>query len=311
LVVGLALSAAAISQVPAIVAGAILRPARTHARQPAPAECRDRDFQGAGVILRGWYCEPPVSTRGTIVVLHGVASNRGSAANLVGRFTKKGLALVAYDSRAHGESGGEFCTYGFHEKEDLRRVIAVLPSGPVILLGTSLGGAVALQAAANEPRVSGVVAAEVFSDLATVVRDRTPRFVPEFFVKHAFRIAGERGDFDVEQVSTIRAAASIRAPVLLIHGSADRDTGPDHAQRILEALQGDKRLILVEGAGHNASLRGPHVWTEIEAWVERHVNRAQAEASTARVVSTLRTLHLLHASAIAPRTESPPADRRY
>jgi pimeloyl-ACP methyl ester carboxylesterase len=211
--------------------------------------------------------------RGTIVVLHGVADNRGSAASVVPRFTKKGLAVVAYDSRAHGESGGEFCTYGFHEKQDLRRVVATLPPAPVILFGTSLGGAVALQAAADEPRVAGVVAAEVFSDLTTVVRERTPPLVPWFLVRHAIRIAGERGDFDVEEVSPVRAAGFIRAPVLLIHGAQDRDTGPDHSRRIFDALQGEKRLILVEGAGHNASLRGPDVWMDIEAWIESVVGR--------------------------------------
>jgi hypothetical protein len=33
--------------------------------------------------------------------------------------------VIAYDSRAHGESGGDACTYGFFEKEDLRRVLDV------------------------------------------------------------------------------------------------------------------------------------------------------------------------------------------
>ena len=182
---------------------------------------------------------------------------------------------MAYDSRAHGESDGEFCTYGFHEKEDLRRVIAALPPGPVILFGTSLGGAVALQAAAGEPRVSGVIAAETFSDLATVVRERAPWITPDFLIRQAFRIAGERGDFDVEQVSPVRAAASIRAAVLLIHGAEDRDTGPDHSRRIYDALTGEKRLIVVPGAGHGQSLSGPDVWREIEDWVEQLIQAGQ------------------------------------
>jgi uncharacterized protein len=256
-------------QAPAVIAGAILRPARIPVTEAVPPGCQPRQFQGAGLTLRGWWCEPGGPIRGTLVSLHGVADNRRGAAGLVSRFGKRGLAVVAYDSRAHGESDGEFCTYGFHEKEDLRRVIATLPPGPVILFGTSLGGAVALQAAAAEPRVSGVVAAETFSDLATVVRDRAPRFTPGFVISHAFRVAGERGDFDVEQVSPVRAAASIRAPVLLVHGAEDRDTRPDHSRRIYDALAGEKRLIVVPGAGHGQSLSGPNVWREIEQWVER------------------------------------------
>jgi pimeloyl-ACP methyl ester carboxylesterase len=215
-----------------------------------------------------------------MIFLHGVAANRGSATGVIPRFTSKGFDVIAYDSRAHGESGGDTCTYGFREKEDLRRVIDALAPGlsraesrgAVILLGTSLGGAVALQTAAIDPRITAVIAAEVFSDLATVARDRTPWPVPRFLLSDALRIAGERGNFDVEQVSPVRAAASVRVPVLLIHGANDRDTRPEHSKRILDALPGEKRLILVEGAGHNASLRGPEVWAEINEWIETHLN---------------------------------------
>jgi pimeloyl-ACP methyl ester carboxylesterase len=266
-----------VTQAPSVIAGAILRPARLSDTQPAPPGCVDREFEGAGVTLRGWWCEPAGAIRGTLVPLHGVADNRRGAAGLVSRFGKQGLAVVAYDSRAHGASDGEFCTYGFYEKEDLRRVIATLSPGPVILFGTSLGGAVALQGAAGEPRVAGVIAAEIFSDLATVVRDRAPRIAPDFLIRQAFRVAGERGDFDVEQVSPLRAAASIRVPVLLIHGAADRDTGPDHSRRIYEALAGEKRLIVVPGAGHGQSLSGPNVWGEIEAFVDS-VTRGSCDA---------------------------------
>jgi uncharacterized protein len=271
----LVLSAALVSQAPAVIAGAILRPARVAPTQPVPAGCREREFEGAGVTLRGWWCEPDGPIRGTLVSLHGVADNRRGAAGLVSRFGKQGLAVAAYDSRAHGASDGEFCTYGFHEREDLRRVLAILPPGPVILFGTSLGGAVALQAAADEPRVTGVVAAETFSDLATVVRDRAPRFTPEFLLRQAFRVAGERGNFDLEQASPVRAAASIRVPVLLIHGARDRDTGPDHSRRIYDALAGEKRLIVVDNAGHGQSLSGPDVWKEIEDWVRRLIETGQ------------------------------------
>jgi uncharacterized protein len=277
-IVALVLSAAAATQVPSVLAGVILRPARvTHMQRP-PAGCREQEFAGAGVTLRGWWCEPGGARRGTLVSLHGVADNRRGAAGLVSRFSKRRLAVVAYDSRAHGASDGEFCTYGFHEKHDLRRVIGTLPPGPVILFGTSLGGAVALQAAAGEPRVAGVVAAETFSDLATVVRDRAPRRTPDFLIRQAFRVAGERGGFDVEHVSPVRAAASIRVPVLLIHGAEDRDTGPDHSHRIYDALAGEKRLILVPGAGHGQALSGPNVWREIEEWTETVLRAAEAQS---------------------------------
>lgn len=254
-------------QLPTVAAGALLHPARSVRSGSTPAGCVERSFDGADVTLRGWYCAAAAPRRGSLVILHGVADTRAGSAGLIGRFTRKGLDVVAYDSRAHGESGGDVCTYGFWEKQDLRRVIDALPSGPVVLMGSSLGAAVALQEAAEDPRVAGVVAAEVFSDLKTVARERLPWFVPTWIMHRAFRAAERRGRFDAEAVSPERAAKSITAPVLLIHGSADTDTSPDHSRRVLDALRGPKRLIRVEGARHNESLRGARIWNDIETWL--------------------------------------------
>ena len=261
-------AAAVFEGVPAVGAGALLGPVRSIRPGPTPAGCVERNFQGAGVRLHGWFCSGSAPRRGSIVILHGVADTRRSVAGLVQRFIVRGLDVVAYDSRAHGESDGEFCTYGFYEKQDLRGVLDMLRPGPTVLLGTSLGAAVALQAAAGDARVTGVVAAEVFSDLRTIARDRTPAFVPDWIVRKAFRVAERRAAFRADEVSPVQAARAIRVPVLLIHGDNDRDTGPDHSQRVLAALSGPKRLVLVDGARHNESLRGHAVWVEIEKWVD-------------------------------------------
>ena len=255
------------TQLPAIGAGGLLHPARVRVSGSPPDSCRDSVFSGAGVELRGWTCGARGARRGTIVYLHGVADNRTSARGVIRRFGARGFDVIAYDGRAHGESSGDICTYGFFEKQDLRRVLASLQPGPVVLLGASLGAAVALQAAADDDRVSAVIAAETFSDLRTVATERAPFFFTSGILKRAFAVAERRGGFPVDEVSPLAAAASITAPVLLIHGQADSDTPPAHSQRVLAALKGPKRLVLVAGAGHNDSLR-PHVWDEIESWLD-------------------------------------------
>jgi pimeloyl-ACP methyl ester carboxylesterase len=205
-----------------------------------------------------------------LVYLHGIADNRTSGAGVVERFGRRGFDVVAYDSRAHGESEGDVCTYGFYEKQDLHRVLDMLGSGPVVLLGTSLGAAVALQEAARDMRVTAVVAAETFSDLRTVATERAPFFFTPSIIEQALRLAEQQGGFRVDAVSPVMAAAEIKIPVLLVHGAADSKTPPEHSRRVLTALAGSKRLILVPGAGHNESLRGD-VWVEIERWLEEVV----------------------------------------
>ena len=83
------------------------------------------------------------------------------------------------------------------------------------------------------------------------------------------------------------AAAEIKSPVLLIHGAADWDTPPAHSQRVLAALAGPKRLILVPGAGHNESLRGA-VWDEIERWLDGVLDPIADGKATDHLVHLLR-----------------------
>jgi uncharacterized protein len=257
----------ATSQLPGAGAGALLHPGRHHVTGPPPPTCRDTTFAGEGVSLKGWQCRASAARRGTLVYLHGVADNRTSGAGVIDRFGRRGFDVVAYDSRAHGESEGDVCTYGFFEKQDLHRVIDTIGAGPIVIVGSSLGAAVALQEAASDGRVTAVVAAETFSDLRTVAIERAPFFFTSGVIERAFRLAEQQGRFQVDAVSPVAAAATIRIPVLLIHGAADTETPPDHSRRVLAALAGPKRLILVPGARHNGSLTGD-VWDEIERWLD-------------------------------------------
>lgn len=204
--------------------------------------------------------------RGTLIYLYGVADNRTGATGIVERFGTLGFDVVAYDSRAHGESEGDACTYGIFEKHDLQRVIDTIGPAPIVLLGTSLGAAVALQEAAHDHRVTAVVAAEVFSDLRTVATERAPFFFTSGIIDRAPTLAEQQGRFQVDEVSPIAAAAAVRIPVLLVHGEADTDTPPAHSRRVLAALAGPKCLTLVPGARHHGDLRD--AWGEVEHWLD-------------------------------------------
>lgn|SRR5688572_2544889 len=259
--------ALAFAVVPSIAAGGLLHPARVALYNHTPEGCLEQEFAGDGLTLRGWSCAAHRQRRGSVVYLHGVADNRSSAVGVINHLTRRGFDVVAYDSRAHGQSDGDVCTYGFFEKRDLKRVIDSLPPGPVVLIGSSLGAAVAIQGAVGNERVAGVVAAEAFSDLRTIAIERAPRVLPRPVIARAFRIAEDRGHFDVASVSPAVAAALLRIPVLLIHGADDVATRPEHSRRILSALNGPKQLFLVPHAGHNQSLNDPLAWNHIEQWL--------------------------------------------
>jgi pimeloyl-ACP methyl ester carboxylesterase len=264
----LVLLGATACRLPSIGAGLILRPPlRKLASSPPPA-CREVTFTGDGVTLRGWRGHGAGPRRGTMIYLHGVADNRASGTGVLERFRARGFDVLAYDSRGHGQSEAAGITYGFYEKRDLQRVMDTVDAGPIVLVGSSLGAAVALQVAAEDPRVSAVVAAESFSDLRTVVAERAPFFFTADTIAKAIALAENQGQFHIDAVNPAAAAARIKSPVLLVHGDADTDTPPDHARRLHAALAGPKRLLLVPGARHGESLREAAVWNEVERWLD-------------------------------------------
>ena len=149
-------------------ADALLHPRRRPLTVARPAAAEEVAIDSEGVKLKGWLFRGPAPRRGTIIYLHGSADNRASGVYLGERFLARGFDVLMYDSRAHGESEGSNCTYGFYERKDLIRAIDLVPAKPVVALGASLGAAVALQAAPEDPRIATVISVATFSDLRMV-----------------------------------------------------------------------------------------------------------------------------------------------
>ncbi len=90
-----------------------------------------------------------------VVLLHaGVADRRGWRG--VAEALQPRTSVVAYDMRGYGETTA--VTYGFTHLDDLRAVLDRVATGPVWLVGSSMGGEVAIDAALSDPeRVAGLV----------------------------------------------------------------------------------------------------------------------------------------------------------
>jgi fermentation-respiration switch protein FrsA (DUF1100 family) len=249
-------------------ANALLHPHRRPiTRAPAvPFQTVSLDV-APGVRLAGWLFRTSLPRRGLAVYLHGLGDNRASGLSIAEHFTRLGFDVLAYDSRALGESGGTACTYGFFEKQDLSRALDLVDApGRVLAFGVSLGAAVGLQAAAQDPRIALVVAVAPFADLRTAARERAPFFASQGNIDEAFRIAEAQARFRADEVSPVAAAPRIRVPVLLIHGADDHETPIAHSERVDRALAGPHQLFRVPGAHHNDALTAAS-WAQIDRWV--------------------------------------------
>ena len=125
-----------------------------------------------------------------------------------------------------------------------------------------MGAAIALQSAAVEPRIEGVIAEDPFADLREVSYDYAGLHILPSLGKTLFRPAsilgldalGKAGGFSPDDVSPEKAAAVRPFAVLLICGTSDHIIPCRHAERIYRAASGPKELWIVDGANHASAI---------------------------------------------------------
>ncbi len=225
-----------------------------------------------GTILHGWLLCPSTSASGEkepldwVLVFHGIADNRMGVFGHATFFLRAGYGVVMMDSRAHGESGGALATLGWKERDDVRAIYTALKNrervGCVFALGVSMGAAIALQAAAEEPRIAGVIAEASFSSLREVTYDYAGLHVSPWLGRTLFRPGLEAGlmameresGFSVDAISPERAVSERAYPVFIISDGDDRTIPTLHAETIYKAARGPKRIWIVPNAPHAAGL---------------------------------------------------------
>jgi alpha-beta hydrolase superfamily lysophospholipase len=236
-----------------------------------------------GADLRGWKVHAPAPNGDWVLLFHGVSDNRSGTLGHAEFLLRHGYSVVMMDSRAHGASGGEMATYGWKERYDAVAISDALYSTESVrrlyALGVSMGAAIALQSAAVEPRIEGVIAENPFANLREVSYDYGGLHFSPLLGKTLLRPAttfgmkalAKAGGFDPDQVSPEKAVALRPFATLLICGTRDHTIPCRHAERIYRAAIGPKELWVVEGAEHASALGQEPA--EYEARVIRFLSR--------------------------------------
>lgn len=206
--------------------------------------------------------EGAAEPRATVFVLHGIRDSRASMHGWAALLGAAGLRAVLVDLRGHGRSTGDALSYGVFDAHDLSRVLDDLDArglrvGRVGVLGVSYGASTAIEWAGADPRVQRVVAVAPFASLADVVPGYSPIPLPGPFVRAAIALAGKMGGYDPALASPRDAVTHTRAPVLLLHGTADDRIPPWHSRAIAAAAPDHSELVLVDGATHDTITDDP------------------------------------------------------
>ncbi len=205
----------------------------------------------------------PEAPRGVAVLLHGIPSvappdpGDEGYAGFARRFAERGWAAAWADMRSVRGSPGYFSIEGW--VTDAGAIVAAAraaapTTGPVVLVGSSAGGAVATEAVRRGAPADAVVllatpaawlsfAADPASGVVRVTSDAGMQLAPET-LEDPTQWAAE-----FERVTTEISITEVSVPVLVVHGTADDVVPVDHASRIASAAPGT-RLEIVEGAGH-------------------------------------------------------------
>ncbi len=223
---------------------------------------RDVSFRsGDGTQLRGWFVPAATPRPAPVLVLsHGRGTSREEFLTKLPVFHRHGFALLAFDYRACGQSGGTYTTAGDKETADLVAAVGFarrqpgVDAGRVAVVGQSQGAAVALLAAARDPDIHAVVEDSGFASLTQVIayNFREEAGLPAFpFAPATILLAELRAGGDVGRVAPIKVIGRVAPrPVLVIHGLADTKVRPDQGEQLYAAARSPKAEWLVPRAGH-------------------------------------------------------------
>ena len=220
------------------------------------------DFTAAdGTTIRGWWLDAPGAERSEHVVIasHGFRGDKSQMLGIGTGLHRAGASVLLFDFRGNGDSDDGRQSLGHYEQQDLRAAIAFArtrrPDARIDLLGFSMGAAVSILVAAEDPTVSRVVADSSFADMHGVVAAAAASLrVPGAFAHLVDLATRRRYGYGFSQVRPIEAISRIEPrPLLMFHGTEDSVIPVEHAHRLARAAGASARLVLTEGADHCGS----------------------------------------------------------
>lgn len=216
--------------------------------------------------IKGIFIKNELPTNNTVILLHGIGRDKDWSLMKYGiLFLDNGFNVFVYDGRNHGESGGDYPSYGFYESDDLQTCISYLkektPGGVLGIHGESMGASVFLMWACSydNSEVSFGIEDCGYSDLYELFYERLgdyaiPKIFRPFLLKYTSLICEFKSGFSLNEVSPIEHINEVQIPILFIHGTADNFVKPNMAEKLFNKKKGTKELYLVQGAEHAKSI---------------------------------------------------------
>lgn len=181
----------------------------------------------------------------TLLYLHGARWDVRGSAPRMRRLHELGFAVLGVDYRGFGRSVGSDLPSEAMAYEDARAAWEWLkregsPRARRFVFGHSLGGAIAVDLAAQVDDLSGLIVEGSFTSLRDLLATFKWGWLPV-------------GPLLTQRFEAAERMPRVRAPVLVVHGSEDRLVPPAIGRALYETAPEPKRFVLVEGGSHHST----------------------------------------------------------
>jgi len=200
---------------------------------------------GQAVKLHGlWLAHPDLARQPdapVMLYLHGARFNVVGSAFRARRMQELGFSVLAVDYRGFGKSTPELPSETM-AYEDARAAWDWLgrqyPGRPRYIFGHSLGGAIAIELAAQVEDEHGTLVEGTFTSIPDVVSSFKWGWLPV-------------GPLITQRFEAVKRVPDIGSPLLVVHGTKDTLIPPELGRKLFDAATGRKAFVLVEGGSHH------------------------------------------------------------
>ena len=197
---------------------------------PAPDSLTLKTADGFSIFA---YEVCPEQLKGVVICLSGIENPSVTAFyGHAAEFYKANVATIMPDLRGHGKSDGNRICLAYEEARDVKAVTDYIKSNakykdvPVIVLGVSMGGAVAIRSIGENKDIDGLIALSAFSSLEDFLQASREAFLPmipaEQLAGITRQVVKEKYGVDSSVSSPLYALRGLNnRPVLMMHSRQD------------------------------------------------------------------------------------------
>ncbi|WP_163971186.1 alpha/beta hydrolase [Oceanobacillus halotolerans] len=213
------------------------------------------------LTLKGYYLEAKEPTNKTVILAHGYLGN-AKQMGLYGQhyYEELGYNLLMPDARGHGQSGGDYIGFGWHDRLDyldwIDQVIEKVGSdSEIILHGVSMGAATVLMTSGEDlpANVQAIVADSPYTNVKELFSYQLERMfhLPDFPVLPTTSLVTKlRAGYSLTEASALDQVKKAEVPILYIHGNDDTFVPTENAKTLYKHTGSEADLVLFDGSSH-------------------------------------------------------------